>query len=419
MFGNNPFNEHRAAQRVQEKKKGFHSDANRKAAFAKMNDDVEVQEISKGKLDQYIKAADKDKIKKYAQSDMGKVSKDDAHKNQEKRNKGIDMAKSKMKPAKVASNESVMHDVDHTDPDFKSLLKKHGVKHTVKSKGPNKGYDTIKLHGSPDAIGKVKKTMQKESVNESKFVIPEEIPANERTAFHGAAAAAAKAGKSHFSFAGKKHPVTMKKDTAKAIADGAAVKVKGTPRAGNNPFRGGRPTVKTEGAMKDLATNKTEPNPKSDEKVVADFKKRRKMKKDDKSEVNMNPKVDNEKADKGSAMETKESTIREKLIAVLEGDRAKHYKGATKPETMDDKLSGKGAKDMMNQPKETDDTVTKGHNDASKAGKTAKNAKPRSGGDATRGGDQKIVPGGTPVKGMKGTMEAYTSMYEKEETNGD
>jgi len=129
--------------------------------------------------------------------------------------------------------------------------------------------------------------------------------------------------------------------------------------------------------------------------------------------------VDNEKADKGSAMETKESTIREKLIAVLEGDRAKHYKGATKPETMDDKLSGKGAKDMMNQPKETDDTVTKGHSDASKAGKTAKNAKPRSGGDATRSGDQKIVPGGTPVKGMKGTMEAYTSMYEKEETNGD
>ena len=336
MFGNNPFKEHRAAQ--------------------------EVQEISKGKLDQYVKAADKDKIKKYAQSDMGKVSKDDAYKNQQKRNKGIDMAKSKMKPAKVAANESV---------------------------------------------------------SESKFVIPEEIPANERTAFHGAAAAAAKAGKSHFNFGGKKHPVTMKKDTAKAIADDSTVTAKGKYRAANNPFRGGRPTVKTEGAMKDLATNKTEPNPKSDEKVVSDFKKRRKMKKDDKSEVNMNPKVDNEKADKGSAMETKESTIREKLIAVLEGDRAKHYKGATKPETMDDKLSGKGAKDMMNQPKETDDTVKKSHDDASKAGKTGKTAKQRGGGDMVRSGDQKIVPGGTPVKGMKGTMEAYTSMYEKEETNGD
>ena len=54
---------------------------------------------------------------------------------------------------------------------------------------------------------------------QEKFLIPEEIPATERTAFHGAAAAAHKAGKSHFSFAGKKHPVTMKKDTANAIAD--------------------------------------------------------------------------------------------------------------------------------------------------------------------------------------------------------
>ena len=36
--------------------------------------------------------------------------------------------------------------------------------------------------------------------NESKYVIPEEIPANERTAFHGAAAAAAKAGKKSFNF---------------------------------------------------------------------------------------------------------------------------------------------------------------------------------------------------------------------------
>ncbi len=58
-----------------------------------------------------------------------------------------------------------------------------------------------------------------EVLNESKFLIPEEIPANERTAFHGAAAGAAKDGKTSFSFAGKKYPVTMKKDTAKAIAD--------------------------------------------------------------------------------------------------------------------------------------------------------------------------------------------------------
>ena len=267
----------------------------------------------------------------------------------------------------------------------------------------------------------------------TQYVIPEEIPANERTAFHGAAAAAAKAGKSHFNFGGKKHPVTMKKDTAKAITSDTqkealddkdkstlmkvAKKLKGASAAHAGQSKAIMKDIK-DGYMKDLATNKTEPKPKSDEKVVADFKKRRKMKKDEKSDVNMNPKVDNEKADKGSAMETKESTIREKLIAVLEGDRAKHYKGATKPEGMHDKTSP-GGKEMMNQPKETDDTVKKSHDDASKAGKTGKTAKQRGGGDMVRSGDQKIVPGGTPMKGMKGTMEAYTSMYEKEETNGN
>merc|ERR1711871_726583 len=75
--------------------------------------------------------------------------------------------------------------------------------------------------------------------------------------------------------------------------------------------------------------------------------------KDKEGDVEMNPKLE-----KGSnaATEQKESlTIREKLLSVLsEGDRAKHYKGATKPETMDDKLKGQGAKDMVNQPKEVD-----------------------------------------------------------------
>ena len=52
-----------------------------------------------------------------------------------------------------------------------------------------------------------------------KYHIPEEIPANERTAFHGAAAAASKAGKKNFNFGGKSHPVTMKKDLAHKIAD--------------------------------------------------------------------------------------------------------------------------------------------------------------------------------------------------------
>jgi len=112
----------------------------------------------------------------------------------------------------------------------------------------------------------------------------------------------------------------------------------------------------------------------------------------------------------------KESSIREALRAVLENDRAKHYKGATKPETMDDRLSGKGAKDMMEPAKnaKVDDTEEKGHQDASKAGKTGPQAKARGGSDATRSGDQKIIPSATPAKGIKKTMEAYASMYKKE-----
>ena len=84
-----------------------------------------------------------------------------------------------------------------------------------------------------------------------KYHIPEDIPANERTAFHGAAAAAAKAGKKNFNFGGKTHPVTMKKDLARKIADQ-------------------KESVKKESTM----------------------------------------------------------TFREKLVALYEGDRAAHYKGA-------------------------------------------------------------------------------------------
>ena len=62
-----------------------------------------------------------------------------------------------------------------------------------------------------------------------KYHIPEDIPANERTAFHGAAAAAAKAGKKNFNFGGKTHPVTMKKDLASKIADQKEGSVKEDP----------------------------------------------------------------------------------------------------------------------------------------------------------------------------------------------
>jgi hypothetical protein len=90
----------------------------------------------------------------------------------------------------------------------------------------------------------------------------------------------------------------------------------------------------------------------------------------------------------------------EELTFVQESaDRAKHYKGATKPETMLDKYKGAGAKKMaadnsVGSPKEAEITPEEeGHKDAVKAGKVTKQAPTRGG--EPRKGDLKIV---NPVK---------------------
>ena len=191
------------------------------------------------------------------------------------------------------------------------------------------------------------------------YVIPEEIPANERTAFHGAAAAASKAGKKSFKFNGKTHPVTMKKDTAKAIT-----------------------------SQNETSHDDSEMDPEDKKEKLK--KKNGKSMKGDTAE--MNPKMGDENK-KGAAMEQKKSlSIRDKLIMVLEGDRAKHYKGATEPETMDDKLKGAGAKKMKSDYEGNaadPDLVSKGHDDASKAGKVTKPAKKRA--TDKDEGDKKII----------------------------
>jgi len=82
-------------------------------------------------------------------------------------------------------------------------------------------------------------------------------------------------------------------------------------------------------------------------------------------------------------------------------DRAKHYKGATKPETMLDKYKGAGAKKMatdnnVESPKEADITPEeKGHEDATKAGRAVSKQSPTRR-DEPRKGDISIV---NPVKG--------------------
>ena len=112
----------------------------------------------------------------------------------------------------------------------------------------------------------------------------------------------------------------------------------------------------------------------------------------------------------------KESTMtfREKLISVLEGDRAAHYKGATEPDEqpMDRNASAKKMKD--GHKGETVDKLPQAFSDVTKAGKVTNKSKARNSGDAVNSGDQKIIPGGTPMNKLKGTMEAYASMYAEE-----
>ena len=215
-----------------------------------------------------------------------------------------------------------------------------------------------------------------QSVQE-KFLIPEEIPATERTAFHGAAAAAHKAGKSHFNFAGKKHPVTMKKDTANAIAD------------------------QKEGYYKDME-----------------------IKKQDK-EMGAKPVPAKKKKEKAKLGE---SRIRTALKAVLL-EKENHSPNADKAEKMSDKIKGQGAKDMMAA---ADAEIAKGPDahlnepeiDKENFKKMTSNvpAKKMRANDNSKG-ETKVVPGGTPMKDpaamkaesydkMSGLRAAYATMYQ-------
>jgi len=118
-------------------------------------------------------------------------------------------------------------------------------------------------------------------------------------------------------------------------------------------------------------------------------------------DVSMNPKMEKENV--------KESRIRSALKSVLsekKSDREDHYKSATAPEKMSDKIKGKGAKDMMAA---ADAEIAKGPDahlnepeiDKKNFQNMTKNvptAKARNSGDDVRSGDQKIKPAGTQFK---------------------
>ena len=239
-------------------------------------------------------------------------------------------------------------------------------------------------------------------VQESKFIIPEEIPANERTAFHGAAAAAAKAGKKSFNFGGKTHPVTMAKDTAHKIAD------------------------QKEGYYKDQEIRRQDKE--MGAKPVRAKKKKEAKNGGKEGDVEMNPKMDTAKKESASK-------IRESLLAVLseKDDRKKHNPNEDKAEKMKDNRKGKGAEDMM---ADADKEVEKGpdahlnepeinKDNFKKMTSNVNPAKKRNRDNAQ--GDMKIVPGGTQFKdptamkaegvynNMKALTDAYATIYNKDD----
>ena len=217
-----------------------------------------------------------------------------------------------------------------------------------------------------------------------KYHIPEDIPANERTAFHGAAAAAAKAGKKNFNFGGKTHPVTMKKDLARKIAD------------------------------QKESIGKT-----AGDKSYFHLQRAKELAKKDGHDYDKLPQYDrtsNKHKDHYHDMAKKESvkkestmTFREKLMSLYEGDRAAHYKGATKPEEYDEKQkSSKGAMDMLKTPKSVEADGMKAAKDtAANIAKSAPGRKMRN--NDKKDGDNTIIPAATPVKDPAAKMQTAES----------
>ena len=247
-----------------------------------------------------------------------------------------------------------------------------------------------------------------------KYHIPEEIPANERTAFHGAAAAAAKDGKKSFNFGGKTHPVTMKKDLARKIADQKESVGKTAGDKSYYHLQRAKELAKKDGHDYDKLPQYSRTDNKHKDHYH-DMAKKESVKEDPahyaalakadakyRKEKGMPPArnmYDKKFSNKNKSVK-KESTMtfREKLVSLYEGDRAAHYKGATKPEEYDEKQkSSKGAMDMMKTPKTVEADGMKAAKDTADAIKKSAPGKKMRKGDQNKG-DLNIKPSATPVK---------------------
>ena len=282
------------------------------------------------------------------------------------------------------------------------------------------------------------------------FEIPEDVPVDERDMFMAKAAAAHKAGKTHFTMpGGKKHPVTMKKDTAQAVnsstneaadlnkanAD-AAIKHDCATHVEHAKWGKGKPisemhtiveTAPGEGyvthydvmfehgiekdvAVEDLTILAEMSHGHAKKKSKNEMSSKEKMKrglyngsKDD-EEVVMNPKKEKKEKSTETDNMAQESTLPPIYARIMEArgtaDKdGKHYAKAADSEDWNEKeKNNKGAMDMKKDHKGPTIDNPEAGDQMTKAANAAPNAAARKGDNAA--GDKKIIPSATPMKGM-------------------
>ncbi len=284
-----------------------------------------------------------------------------------------------------------------------------------------------------ESISKMAAALQQVAENKlNEFEIPETIQAAERTAFHGAAAGAHKAGKSHFNFAGKKYPVTMKKDTAKAIADqkegtdeGYSSMVSKATRdrikksvAQNKPpvvnpkYKATQGVDRKQAIADDVKEASVEESKnmalaKKLAKASASSEKGKKAvtlkkapfdipkaAKNEEDEVVVNPKKETKKAKMGdNEVSAVESTVWPVYTRIME-KRGEHYKSAAAAQEPNDaSKSSKGAQDMLNTPKDVKDNPEASGDDVKKAANAGPSKKART--NDNKAGDSKVIPSAT------------------------
>jgi len=147
----------RMYRKSQKRQKGIEKAVNRLT-----KEDTQIDELSKNTLGSYIGKATDDKqmwkgVKKAFKKKYGRTEWEDSK--IAKRNTGIKKAASRLAKEDAQFDESIHHDIDHSDPDFKRLLKKHNVTHSVVKRGPQSG-DSIKLHGDKKNVQHVSKVLR-------------------------------------------------------------------------------------------------------------------------------------------------------------------------------------------------------------------------------------------------------------------